>query len=689
MWRLSLLAGFLLAPVVAEAQTAPLAAKMGITPTTPQLLQVFDQGHAWVTLGAVDSTLHLAAMGAVTQYTFGAQCNSNGTTGNGFDDTTAIQAAVNQAQATGRVFHLVGNGPGLMCRTTAPINITAGLRIDGDDVHVVPGGGGVPGNPGAGSWLYADHTGAAINIQGGATPSRHSLMHLSNFGVIRNQPPFVKTGSWTPTANGFDIESVYAEVFLDNILLWNATNGVRVGAAQTQDCCSRLTINGLRGEPFQVGIEIDSANDVTHLDNVHLYPHADAGLYVPVNSYRLNHGIGLKIERADGLDLNNYLAIYENQCIGFYQNTKTGSWGTSLREQWNGVYCDENYQGIYIDSAITTAGQISVQADNVVLFGNSDSVNGGTPLGNNGYNNFSTSPAFVRFDFGNLEISNYQNSLVYAPSGVWDRMSIGRLRTESYNLGANNAPGFFYYGTLDMATNPLSTSASTTPMFAANTGVYIVAGVKQPLGGLSLSGSNPSVYLNGNTQPANQKNADWVLNSDGSMSWQMCNDVYSACNNWLNITRTGYTPQTLWFIGQNIQLQAPNTYLIGGPTLGPQLLYAGQVQPLDEKKAEWDLNPDGSMTWKMCNDAYSACNTWQTLTRTGYVPTLMTYTVPIRYVAVAIANLATCNANIVGGLAFVNNGIAAPTYHQAVSTTGGGIWPVFCTYNGSAYGWVY
>jgi hypothetical protein len=56
---------------------------------------------------------------------------------------------------------------------------------------------------------------------------------------------------------------------------------------------------------------------------------------------------------------------------------------------------------------------------------------------------------------------------------------------------------------------------------------------------------------------------------------------------------------------------------------------------------------------------------------------------------VAIGALPTCNSSAVGTMAWVNNGIASPTYHQAVSTTGSAVFPVYCTYNGTAYNWVY
>jgi hypothetical protein len=56
--------------------------------------------------------------------------------------------------------------------------------------------------------------------------------------------------------------------------------------------------------------------------------------------------------------------------------------------------------------------------------------------------------------------------------------------------------------------------------------------------------------------------------------------------------------------------------------------------------------------------------------------------------AVAIIALPPCAAGM-NGAAWINNGLAAPTYRQAVSTTGPATEPVYCVYNGTAYGWAY
>lgn len=61
----------------------------------------------------------------------------------------------------------------------------------------------------------------------------------------------------------------------------------------------------------------------------------------------------------------------------------------------------------------------------------------------------------------------------------------------------------------------------------------------------------------------------------------------------------------------------------------------------------------------------------------------------VQHTGLAIASLPTCNSSNPRMEAWINNGIAAPTYRQAVSATGSAIEPVYCIYNGSTYGWAY
>jgi hypothetical protein len=582
--------------------------------------------------------------GEVTQFSpgFGAVCNSNGTTGSGNDDTAALQAAINYAQTNGVRFHFAGMPSGFVCRTTAPLQITSGIEMVGDGANSSQNWSATPaqGLIGAGSWLYADHTGHAINMDGSdiGIPNSDAQAHISNFGIIRNQTPYIASGSWTPVANDFDIEISYVDARIDNLMLWNGTNGIQINQPSSNGS-GRLTIDGLRGEPYQVGIEVDQTYDVARIANVHFWPYSDQGGSNPVNNYRLANGIGLKIKRSDGLDLSNYFSILENQCIGFYQNSV--SFGTSVREQWNNVYCDANYNGIYIDSGISRAGQISVQASNVVLFGNSVPATGA--MGTNGYNDNMTSGGYAQFDFSNIEVSNYQQSLFYAPSGVNDHLYISGLRTVTRNLSGGSYPGFNYYGTAHLTAAPYDTSVATTPMFPTGEGNFYVNGVQEPYASLVLNGSNSDLVLVNPTNSTNQKIFDMV-DASNALNFRLCNDAYSSCNSWMAVTRTGYVTNVIQLGDSSwtTQLDLNSTGLFpdtaGGLTLG------------------------------------TAADPWGT-----------TYTANVQTSGYAIASLPTCNSGSKGMQTFVTNGQTTPTYLGTVSTTGSVIAPVFC--NGS--NWVY
>jgi hypothetical protein len=70
-------------------------------------------------------------------------------------------------------------------------------------------------------------------------------------------------------------------------------------------------------------------------------------------------------------------------------------------------------------------------------------------------------------------------------------------------------------------------------------------------------------------------------------------------------------------------------------------------------------------------------------------PASVSTTLPVRLTPMAIASLPACDAARVGSIAMVRNGVAAPTFHQAVSETGPASWAVACATNGATYAWVY
>jgi hypothetical protein len=61
----------------------------------------------------------------------------------------------------------------------------------------------------------------------------------------------------------------------------------------------------------------------------------------------------------------------------------------------------------------------------------------------------------------------------------------------------------------------------------------------------------------------------------------------------------------------------------------------------------------------------------------------------INQTTVAIASLPACGSSTVATQAWVNNGIASPTYREAVSATGPATEPVYCVNTGTSFGWAY
>ena len=300
-----------------------------------------------------------------------------------------------------------------------------------------------------------------------------------------------------------------------------------------------MTIDGIRGQPFTIGIEIDEEYDVARLANVQFWPYGDYGPY-NVTTWRLANGVEAQTQAFRPVSISAIISmISENQCVGFYQSTNpSAGWGTSLRHQWSNVYCDGNVEGIHIDSSITSAGSISVQASNTVLFGNSDAAAGS--LGLNGYNNYAPG-VLTRFDFSNLEISNYQRSLFYGVAGSADNIRINNLRVEQRNLSNGGWAGFNSPGTFAIANAVMDTSGATTPLFAGN---VTVDGVRQA-DWLVLAGANPSIFFSKQTTAiADQKVSDIVITDTGPQ-FRLCDDIYSVCDIWLQADRTGHATQDI------------------------------------------------------------------------------------------------------------------------------------------------
>lgn len=95
---------------------APSPAQMGITPTTPQVLEVLNAQQAWVPIGTVSSANGFSTLSReISLVSLGAKCDGS------TDDTAAIQAWLNLAAPYVRL-----TAPAGQCKFTAPLATPSG-----------------------------------------------------------------------------------------------------------------------------------------------------------------------------------------------------------------------------------------------------------------------------------------------------------------------------------------------------------------------------------------------------------------------------------------------------------------------------------------------------------------------------------------------------------------------------------
>lgn len=362
--------------------------------------QVFLGNGTWGSAGAT-STL---AAGIVSVTEYGALGNSTGSGSTGADDTDAFQDAVATCIANGKALFIP---PGIY-RLTEPITLTSRILIFG--VGCAPYLAGITGSAGTGSWLYFAHTGIGIFVgdQGGAITSG---VVLRDFGTRRAQP--APAPGWVPTEHDFDISLWNTDVIIQNVVLWNATRGVRLQKGNA----GRVCIDNLRGHVFRYGIVIEESYDVPRITNVHFWPFWWND-FSYIHTYTRANLVGILVYRSDGLFINNLFVIFARAALQF----STNAYGSHLRGLYTNIYADLSAHGILIGAEV--AGNLTFQASNVVCFGAWPEDTTGVPIRVSGSN--------CRIDLGIVEASNAPLFAILV-EGTGNKVSIGHLRSDGWN----------------------------------------------------------------------------------------------------------------------------------------------------------------------------------------------------------------------------------------------------------------
>ncbi|WP_019652270.1 glycosyl hydrolase family 28-related protein [Variovorax atrisoli] len=330
-----------------------------------------------------------------------------GAVGNGVaDDTTALQAAINAANASGKVVYL----PAGIYRTTSVLSVTKGIRITGD--------GASPYNPqigtvGGGSWLHFDHMGNGIYVlQSGNFTSG---VRFDNFGTRRTQP--APAPGWTPTAYDYDIVVDNSDVDISDFVLLNPAKGIKL----INGNAGRLMINRLRGQPLMTGIRIEECFDVVHFNQIHFWPFWQ--IDSRVTDYTLINSNAFEFFRCDNPLLSNIFTILYKAGIYIGQGT-TGT--VSKMHLVNGDF-DAGTYGIWVGAASNGA---TGQFNNVTSEPKPGIANtyGIYVEGSN-----------ALLDFGLVGLNNTRNNAVRV-NGSNNELRFASLTVKGYDLGAQNFP---------------------------------------------------------------------------------------------------------------------------------------------------------------------------------------------------------------------------------------------------------
>lgn len=414
---------------------------------------------------------------------FGAKGNSNGTTGNGQDDTTYIQAALTWATTTTMRRAELWADEGIF-RCTSGLTAAAGFKIRG----VRPRAKGPGGTDfGGGSWLYFDHTGKGLS----ATDSGgyYTDVELTTIGTCRNQP--APAASWSPNPHDWDLYLYgIADIVLHDVLMLNPTKGVGVFGSPTHGP-GRLELYNFRAQAFTTGIQIDTTYDVTRMDHIHFWPfwRDDSR----VHAYCMANLDAIYSLRNDNPMMSNIFTIFAHAGLRIGQGANGG---TSKVHLVNADF-DRGAYGIWIDSTATDG--CTGQYDNI------------THQGENGF--AESKGIFVQGNNCTMQVGSFDTGYCWQNGvrieGTGNVVTFGHAKVSNFDQQAANFPAFeaLTGNYMTFATRPFVGGSGGTGGAFASTGTVVcdqwrnfTPAVSSATGAITTLGLNQGRYkLVGNT----------------------------------------------------------------------------------------------------------------------------------------------------------------------------------------------
>lgn len=351
----------------------------------------------------------------VTLRQFGAKGNSNGSTGNGQDDTAYIQAAITWASTTTMRKAELWAEEGIY-RTTATLTAAAPFKLKGIHPIAKKVGGA---DFGGGTFIYFDHLNKGFSCTNGG--GYYTDTSFESFGTCRNQP--APAASWSPANNDFDFYLYgIADIRFNDILMLNATNGIGL-YGNPSNGPGRLEMFNIRSQSFKQGIVIDTTYDVTRMDHIHFWPfwRDDSN----VHAYTMNNLDAIYSLRNDNPMLSNIFTIFARAGLRIGQGANGGS---SKIHLLNADF-DRGCYGIWIDASVTGC---TGQYDNI------------THQGETGF--VASKAIFVQGNNSTLQIGDFSSEYSWQNGvrveGTGNVVTFGHAKVVNFDQGAANFPAF-------------------------------------------------------------------------------------------------------------------------------------------------------------------------------------------------------------------------------------------------------
>lgn len=401
----------------------------GVSPATGDNVSFVQSG-----AGAVTRNVQSKLREIVSVKDFGAV--GDGVT----NDTTAIQNAINSVSNVGGSYTLYF--PEGTYKLTAPLNITTALRIVGDGCSPYVTN---TGNRGGGSWLYFAHTGRGISVDG---TGMLSGIVFEQFGTFRDQP--TPAPAWSPNAHDYDIWVDNADVTIDEVTLLNPTKGFKLVNTQA----GRLTIKRLRGQPLQIGLDIDECYDLPQIANVHFWPYWQDN--ANVHAYTMANLDAIYLRRVDNPQITNAFTIFARAGVRITQSA-AGSVSKLLLANCD---FDRGAFGLWIDSTVT-----SMTATKVVNF----SCYGETGLAG-------SKAIFVQGSNCSLQLENIgtenHNQNAIRVEGTGNFVSVGNADFSNWNQSGSGFPAIEASNgnTVQVSQPPRTTGGGGAAVYGTTTG---------------------------------------------------------------------------------------------------------------------------------------------------------------------------------------------------------------------------